>query len=301
MALIRKIAHKLGLLEQGSAASSLWRKNYQKTLELAEKTLHVASDETKEPKWDGEYWSCGDLLYGYLASKKLGTSRPEFISKSLIPKPLTRCEMPEITREWLGKYSKDETKYILSQPPCPTILIAACAGIASNTEYLIETGTYLGASSLMVSQAFDHVYTVEADPVIADCARDLHRSAEVRNISVTTGNSSQYLASLEDRIIKNSVVYLDAHFSGGPTSRRYGETPLAKELKIVLGKAPVICIDDIRHCGKRGYPTISDIISNVTTDYQVTIAYDQLVLRKRGNPLDGIMDVKSNSRNANEF
>jgi len=292
MTLIRKIAHKLGLLKQRSAASSLWRKKYKKTLELAEKTLQVASDEAKEPKWDGEYWSCGDLLYGYLASKKLGTTRPEFISTSLIPKPLTRCEIPEITREWLSKYTKDETNYILSQPPCPTILIAACAGITSNAVYLIETGTYLGASSLMVSQAFDHVYTVEADPVIADCARDLHRSAGVRNISVTTGDSSHYLASLEDKIIKNSVVYLDAHFSGGPTSRRYGETPLAEELKIVLGKAPVICIDDIRYCGKRGYPTISEIISNVTTDYQVIIAYDQIVLRKRENPLDGIMGVK---------
>ncbi|NDF99485.1 MAG: hypothetical protein EB101_11325 [Chitinophagia bacterium] len=290
MALLTKIKR---ILKHGntprSALQCLWEKDYEKCVQLAEQALSKAIAAGKRLDWRGDIWNSGDLLYGYLASKELGSARTDFLNSSVIPEPLeSRKHLLQFTTNWLQEWSLTSVRNLLSQPECPTILIAACAGIGLDVENMIETGTFLGSSSLMVSPAFKRVYTVEANPLIAECAQDLHNFAKVENISITTGDSAQYLENLSSDLLGSSAVYLDAHFSGGPTSRAYGETPLAKELAIVMNKAPVICIDDIRYCGKKGYPSLHEILSSVGSAYQATVLYDQLVLTKRSNPLGNL-------------
>ena len=266
---------------------AFWNKDYQLTMDLALEFHSEVMRLDERLSWDSPAWLSGDLIYAFHSSRLLGEPQYKFIAASLIPLPFAYPDqLSDYIKPSLQEFQSSLGGNLLSQPPFPTIAIAALAGLNNGADTLIETGTYLGSSSLMVSSLFVEVYTVEADPSIAETARLLHRSASVDNIHVAVGNSSQFLRSLDRSLISRSVVYLDAHYSGGPTARFYGETPLMGELDAVLGLAPVICIDDMRCCGQPGYPSLPDLFNRIPACYSSSLICDQLVLVLRDNVTD---------------
>jgi len=280
-----------GLLARKNPAAtcllSFWNKDYQLTIDLALQSHSDVMRLEERLSWDSPAWISGDLIYAFHSSRMLGKPQSRFIADSLIPSPFTSQEqLCNFIKPSLRQFQSSLGGTLLSQPPFPTIAIAAIAGLRHGVDNLVETGTYLGTSSLMVSSLFEEVYTVEADPLIAETAKLLHQSACVGNVHVHIGNSPQFLRSLDKTTMAKSVVYLDAHFSGGPTTRRYGETPLMDELDSVLGLAPVICIDDMRCCGQPGYPSLADVFNRVPACYSSSLVCDQLVLVLRDQLTD---------------
>jgi hypothetical protein len=116
---------------------------------------------------------------------------------------------------------------------------------------LVETGTYLGDSTVEASKYFDTVHTIEIVP-------DLHEKAKakckgIENIVFHLGDTVQLLPKIVEDV-KNSgcVWFLDAHQSGPETGNNGQWVPLLKELNLILDSIKdstfdhIFVIDDVR-------------------------------------------------------
>ena len=153
---------------------------------------------------------------------------------------------------------------------------------------LIETGTYLGVNAERCSKVFDKVYTIELDKVLAKNAQN-HFSNN-KKIEVFWGDAQKLLPGLlEKNEITNAVIFLDAHFSGGPTARGVLPEPAIEELKIISNfqeKIKAIIIDDFRCFGSEpDFPSKSDLIKAVENyflplGFQMTVFLDLLIIAR---------------------
>jgi hypothetical protein len=130
-----------------------------------------------------------------------------------------------------------------------------------NCDCLVETGTFLGDMVEAMLPYFKNIYSIELDP-------SLYRRAKVRfakkdQVKLLQGDSGILLASVIPRIPKNTIFWLDGHYSGGVTAKAFIETPIMQELhslEISQGRYFVILIDDARmFVGRDGYPTIAEL------------------------------------------
>ena len=157
-------------------------------------------------------------------------------------------------------------------------ILAAFIGVNNECEHAVETGTYLGGSSYLFSGVFKNVQTIEADPKLHESSR-AWLSSKTKNIQCHLGNSSAILSQVIEPKRK-TLVFLDAHYSTGITSKEYGICPLLGELEILINSDAniVIVVDDIRCMGTSGYPHFKEIIDIIPEGRKVTIQYDQLII-----------------------
>ena len=126
---------------------------------------------------------------------------------------------------------------------------------------LIETGTYLGETVELTKKYFKRIYTIELNKPLYDFAKRLFQ--RTKKIKIFLGDSSQVLPKILKTINGPCVFWLDAHYSGGITSKSLKETPIMQELKSILKnkvKNHVILIDDAgSFTGNNDYPTIKEL------------------------------------------
>lgn len=106
-------------------------------------------------------------------------------------------------------------------------------------ETVIETGTYLGGTTKVLSQMFKNVFTIEVTDEMWDKSGQYLKG--INNISRIKGSSDEVLdALLDDKEFKTGtlLLFLDAHWEKA--------CPLLGELKAVCdhGLKPVIVIHD---------------------------------------------------------
>lgn len=147
-------------------------------------------------------------------------------------------------------------------------------------DVLVETGTYMGEMILAQIKNFKSIYSIEISP-------ELHRKANElfvnqKKVECFLGDSSDILGSLLYDINKPVLFWLDGHYSEGITSKGKLNTPILKELELILdhrlAQKHVILIDDAR-CfdGTNDYPTINniiDILKTKTNNYSLCLKYD---------------------------
>lgn len=148
-------------------------------------------------------------------------------------------------------------------------------------ETLVETGTYLGTMVLTARRAFKKIYSIELDPDLFERAR--RRFAEDPGIDLRLGDSADVLPPLLEELSRaniRAVFWLDAHFSGGLTARGALETPVRRELQLILERArdPVLLVDDAHlFTGQGDYPTLDELGATVWAThpaYAVEVASD---------------------------
>jgi hypothetical protein len=128
---------------------------------------------------------------------------------------------------------------------------------------LVETGTYLGTMVLTARRAFRKIYSIELDPDLFE--RSHRKFAGNPGIDLRFGDSAAVLPPLLEELSSadvRAVFWLDAHFSGGLTARGALETPVRRELQLILERArdPVLLIDDAHlFTGQRDYPTLDEL------------------------------------------
>lgn len=127
----------------------------------------------------------------------------------------------------------------------------------SEVNTFIETGTHWGNTAIWAAQFFDKVITIEASQTIFDN----NNFNQYKNINALFGSSASVLPEI---MADNSIIYLDAHFSGGDT---FNDFPLLEELKIINSYSynnVTIIIDDARYCmalwNDDSYGSLDDII-----------------------------------------
>ncbi|MEM9771945.1 MAG: hypothetical protein AAF889_10190 [Cyanobacteria bacterium P01_D01_bin.73] len=113
-------------------------------------------------------------------------------------------------------------------------------------EDFVETGTYLGGTAVWAAQKFQRVFTIEASKELH--AQAVQQYGSLQNIHFCNGDTRDFLRQLMPHLSKPSLLWLDAHWSGGITHGSNDECPLLEEIHI-LNSSPHIhflLIDDVR-------------------------------------------------------
>lgn len=113
----------------------------------------------------------------------------------------------------------------------------------------VETGTFLGHTTQLLSGHGAHVYSIEPEPSLFANAKK--RFAGYTNVEILNGTSEAVFPDLLPRIEGNVNFWLDGHYSGGITFQGANDTPIIDELRVIsenLGHFKGVCVlvDDIR-------------------------------------------------------
>lgn len=149
---------------------------------------------------------------------------------------------------------------------------------------MVETGTYLGQMVNDTKDIFGMVFSIELDEHLHNIARK--RFANDDNIFLFQGDSAELLPIVLDMIDGSCIFWLDAHYSGGNTSKANIETPILSELRAILKhpgiKEHIILIDDARlfESMASGYPSLEyvrDIVYG--SDNELTLHIEDDIIR----------------------
>jgi hypothetical protein len=124
---------------------------------------------------------------------------------------------------------------------------------------MVETGTYQGDMVYAMQPYFEKIYSIEL-------GNDLYKKAQKRlskykNVQLIEGHSGKLLPEIIKNINQPCLFWLDAHYSGGKTSKYDSDPPILQELTSIFEhpyiNKHVILIDDARcFTGANGYPSI---------------------------------------------
>jgi hypothetical protein len=131
------------------------------------------------------------------------------------------------------------------------------------TAFFVETGTYRGETCRALQSFFEHLWTIELDPVLYENAKkDL---ARFPRISCLAGDSKKVLEQIIPSLTKSTLFWLDGHYSGDNTARGEEDSPLLQELRLIAkGPKPqeyVIVIDDMSDCTLASGTPLSKVVA----------------------------------------
>ena len=115
--------------------------------------------------------------------------------------------------------------------------------------FFFETGTYLGDTILYMDNFFEKLYTVEIKEELLNNVKSQYNG---NKINFYLGDSSSVLPRLCKRLNKNTVFFLDGHWSAGFTGKGKKDCPLYEELNGIMKNfkhKAIIIIDDFRLFG----------------------------------------------------
>ena len=154
---------------------------------------------------------------------------------------------------------------------------AILRSFATCHRFFVETGTYLGHTAIAMADVYERVYTAEIDVSLYQKFRD---HVVGNKIQALLGDSVDVLPSIISELDSAAVFWLDAHCSGGLTSKGRLETVIEQELEIIFADRRflhTVLIDDARLFGCYwAYPTIETLekIAKKKRGYSVTIRDD---------------------------
>jgi hypothetical protein len=133
----------------------------------------------------------------------------------------------------------------------------------------IETGTYRGDTTAVLARASRKVISLE--PAAELYAAAQRRFKDVPNVELVNATSEVALPEVMARVSGRVCLWLDGHFSGGPTFKGPNDTPILNELAAVaehLGRweSATVLVDDLRlftgDVHSYGpYPPLSELVS----------------------------------------
>ncbi len=164
---------------------------------------------------------------------------------------------------------KKRWKRMLYAPPSPRHIkeqVLLRNGTPSST--WVETGTYLGDTTQLLSIHSKHVYSIEPDPILYEHAAK--RFCKHRNVTILQGLSEDAFPQLLPTLSGDLNFWLDGHYSAGLTFKGPALTPILYELDHIekfqaqFSKI-VVLVDDVRLFDwskhrSSGYPTIDSLV-----------------------------------------
>ena len=142
----------------------------------------------------------------------------------------------------------------------------------------VETGTFLGETTLAMSGIFERCWTVEIDKALYEQA--LRKFDGRKNITALHGDSATRIVDILSDVDAPAIFWLDGHYSRGKTGRGAIDTAIVNELSRIFEhpiKEHVILVDDAREfLGVNGYPTIKALYRFVRarSPYRMRVSND---------------------------
>ena len=122
----------------------------------------------------------------------------------------------------------------------------------------LETGTYKGHTTRIMSHHFDRVITTEIMPPLYEESKAASAAEGITNIDYYLGDSVKILATL--KLNQSAVFFIDAHISGEDSGFNGDKlVPLLDELGVILtynSQPSVYIIDDCRFFGDQRGPEL---------------------------------------------
>lgn len=178
--------------------------------------------------------------------------------------------------------------------PTPQIIKWSVLKRWGGTGTWIETGTYYGETTKLLSTFANVVFSIE--PVHFFAQKAMNRFEGFENIHILEGASENETPKLLEELSafqkKDVSFWLDGHFSSGQTFRGSSDTPIREELAAISLRLPeleraTILVDDIRCFSSQliefdEYPSISYLSSWAEQNGLTwTIEYDIFIATKR--------------------
>lgn len=173
----------------------------------------------------------------------------------------------------------------------PVLKHQLIAILANNydSEYFVETGTYMGETATGVSPLFKKCWTIEASEVHYDFSSYRLAPPLRTNITLFFGESQVELPGVLDLVKgegpsankpNNIIFFLDAHYSGGEEKvttfkSQSGPCPTLQELEVIRDSGiseSIILVDDFSSFGvSKDYPSSDDVlevVKQINPNYQ---------------------------------
>jgi len=178
--------------------------------------------------------------------------------------------------------------------PTPQIIKWSVLSRWGGTGTWIETGTYHGETTKLLSTFANVVFSIE--PVHSFAQKAMNKFAGFENVHILEGTSEDETPKLLEELSafqkKDVSFWLDGHFSSGQTFRGSSDTPIREELAAISLRLPefqraTILVDDIRCFSSKliefnEYPSISYLTSWAEQNGLTwTIEYDIFIATKR--------------------
>jgi hypothetical protein len=154
-------------------------------------------------------------------------------------------------------------------PPSPHFIKQAVLlrnGLSDAT--WVETGTFMGDTTRVLSKVANMVYSIEPEPELFANANRAFK--DVNNVKIINGLSEDVFPKLLPELRGNVCFWLDGHYSAGVTFKGPQDTPVVDELAVIsanLGRMEkvVVMVDDVRcfnpiHSEYVNYPEIDFIV-----------------------------------------
>lgn len=149
----------------------------------------------------------------------------------------------------------------------------------------VETGTYLGDTTLSVSKIAKNVISIEPQIELSNFAKK--RLKRHKNVKVLNSTSEESIAGILDNLSGPACFWLDGHYSGDVTYKGPDISPILQELAAISTYANkdnpvVVFIDDFRlfvNSASSGYPSHRTLVEwalennlNWTVEHDIFIA-----------------------------
>lgn len=142
---------------------------------------------------------------------------------------------------------------------------------------LVETGTYYGEMVAAVKRRFDHIYSIEFVPELAERAQK--KFAREAHIRIFCGDSRVVMPEVMALLQGPALFWLDAGYYGW-VGKQGDQQRLSAELEMILSHPfpHIILLDDARGLtGRDGIPSVSDVKTYIETKFperHVKVEYD---------------------------
>jgi hypothetical protein len=164
-------------------------------------------------------------------------------------------------------------------------------GTRFGLETLVETGTYYGEMVAAMKRHFDHIYSIEYVPELAERAkrkfsRDLH-------VEIFCGDSRLVMPEVLALLHGPALFWLDAGYYGW-IGKRSDDQRLSAELEMILSHPHpnVILLDDARGLtGQDGIPSLSEVKHHVESKFPqriVEVKHDIMRITLRKGQVPGV-------------
>ncbi len=142
---------------------------------------------------------------------------------------------------------------------------------------LVETGTYYGEMVAAMKRHFDHIYSIEYVPELAERARA--KFERDQHVQIFCGDSRVVMPQVLSLLQASALFWLDAGYYGW-IGKRTDDQRLSAELEMILSHPypHIILLDDARGLtGKDGIPSVDDVKQQVESKFpqrKVEVKYD---------------------------
>ena len=193
----------------------------------------------------------------------------EIVNHSMHKHPNLAADVEKLAVSAQGKaYYTDWAQRNFSAPSPHFIKQAVLLRNGLDHATWIETGTYLGDTTRVLSGVAKMVYSIEPEPSLF--AKAEASFSTTGNVKIINGLSEAVFPELLPTLSGDLCFWLDGHYSAGETHKGPQDTPIADELAVIADNLNrmdrvVVMVDDVRCFNPRipdfsTYPSINFLV-----------------------------------------